>query len=774
MSPNEIPKKVLAFPGSWLGQPRAAPAPNPPARGGLMADVMKKAQAQLSGMLAQMFEQADDKLFEFSEKQDGAMGAEFMEGFRQLRRARPQVESRFNARLDAAVNPPAPSSATPTAGLALVDDEQLEEDIAISSMSKHATDQFSEELDALTRRLTLMRGGDPKADPDHSTNPIGPLAVATAFRQAMEPVPELGYNVRAVVYKIFDRAVMARLGEVYEQANDSLAAAGVLSDIKIVRKPRVDNTPAARAPEAADGQPTQAAPAGTVMAAIDPGTMQLLDSLRALATRQQVGVAPGTPMVSSDQVFSAVSAAAPNAAGQVLDAEALRQLLSPLLSDAADGSRRAISGDNQVAIEMISLLFEFILDDHALSSGVRAELARLQLPYLRTAVADSEWFANPSNPARQLLNALAFAGQGVSENEQSPTLALIEETVDQVLGHQVFTPEANQDFFAGALVQFQSRAQALDEGVSRIEQRHVQSASGRERRDTARLMVARTISSILADTPRLPDDLRHIIERPWAHHMVSLALRQGAESPQFTRARQMVEFFAHLCGPTPPAPERRDELLAQQEEFSERWREGLSASGLHESDAQQLEARFAALCDDALNPLAGITAQRGTAPADEPVIPEITTLAQHPSVMDVFNEVETPESGVDPQMVSATGSAHAGDAHSAHDQAHGHDDGEPSAYELANAVKKGQWVEFNDDDPATPPRRLRLSWSSATTGRMLFVTLQGQKGVEITRKELARMIKEGHATMVEDGEVMERAVSSIAERLRARLGALFS
>lgn len=59
-----------------------------------------------------------------------------------------------------------------------------------------------------------------------------------------------------------------------------------------------------------------------------------------------------------------------------------------------------------VALEIISMLYGFVLDDAELPQGAKSALDRLQLPILHLAMRDLAFFADWRHPARRLLDAL--------------------------------------------------------------------------------------------------------------------------------------------------------------------------------------------------------------------------------------------------------------------------------------------------------------------------------------------------------------------------------
>ena len=67
-----------------------------------------------------------------------------------------------------------------------------------------------------------------------------------------------------------------------------------------------------------------------------------------------------------------------------------------------------------MTIELVAMLFDFIFETKDLPDGIKALLARLQIPVLKAAMLDGAFFAKKNHPSRLLVNALAEAGRGWS------------------------------------------------------------------------------------------------------------------------------------------------------------------------------------------------------------------------------------------------------------------------------------------------------------------------------------------------------------------------
>lgn len=550
--------------------------------------------------------------------------------------------------------------------------------------------------------------------------------------------------------------------------------------------------------------------------------------------------AASVPVYSANDMLGAIANLRMAPAGGQVNPGQIRAALAGLLANrtasanadahAAPGAApdHRFSSDHEVAIEMISMLFEFIVEDHALSPEMRATLGRLQLPYLRAAIHDPEWFSKEDHPARVLLNRMAEAGKGCPEHDHSPLVELIEQTVARIYE----AGDDDGDIFPRENESFATQLAIIRQRSDRIADRARQTITARERRESSRRQVAERIVEMLEPAVRLPDPLREVVVRAWAHNMVMLMLRFGEESAELAKATRVVDFLARLCAAGPLSESDRRQLDIEKIEIDRLWREGLFYAGLHESDVRSLGTRLESLCADLLDPLAIAAEQRdrgqlmpvaSRASADDPAL--VIARIPHTSILEALEpttKVELSPQAMEPMAAPATEAASAlgEDAHRAVDDAIAQATGqapapfkpaapmaspepladgefaslsEPAApaqtasvasrfpgfeipalpaltpIEVARSLQKDQWIELRS---LTETRRLRLCWVSGLTGRLLFVNTYGQNGWDTTREEVANYIATGDVTLVENGEVVERAMTTIRERLRQRLSGI--
>lgn len=130
----------------------------------------------------------------------------------------------------------------------------------------------------------------------------------------------------------------------------------------------------------------------------------------------------------------------------------------------------------RMTMDVVSLLFEFILEDEQIPAELREHIGRLQLPVLKAAVLDPALMSDERHPARRLLNRLSTAAVAVDPATETgrKLAAEISRAVDTVLAEYGDDPAV----FSAALAEFEGfLAEYLQEddshttrGIEAIEQ----------------------------------------------------------------------------------------------------------------------------------------------------------------------------------------------------------------------------------------------------------------------------------------------------------------
>ncbi|WP_455217647.1 DUF1631 family protein, partial [Kaarinaea lacus] len=213
---------------------------------------------------------------------------------------------------------------------------------------------------------------------------------------------------------------------------------------------------------------------------------------------------------------------------------------------APDGQVVALNSMDNDMIDVIAMMFEYILDDPNLPDSARALIGRLQIPMLKVAILDKSFFASKNHPARKLLNRLAEAGLGLDENPDtdSPLYKLIETTVNRVLDE--FSDDLNLfEQLCDEIETYQNDHEEEEHTQQEITRNEYET---REQQELARSWVRETLKDSLRDKP-MPKEVLKVIMGPWHDVMTHTYLNEGDASPLWKNQLRFIDVLAWSVQP---------------------------------------------------------------------------------------------------------------------------------------------------------------------------------------------------------------------------------
>jgi hypothetical protein len=720
--------------------------------GELLATVRNIANRLLQQWVGNVFEHVDDALFDLAEKaENNAAQMHYFDGMRDVRKRRATVERTFLSTIGrelgelASRRPAAAPSPTPTGvvELSLVADNELEESLAITSMIGKNESRMSRDLFAVNHRLSVICGGHKI---DDSNNPIAPAILSQAFRTALHEL-SADMRVKLIIYKLFDRYVLSALEELYQAINAELIRAGVLPQLRhhVSRQP---SGAAAASSVNSDRQGVASEESGDI-----PG--DLLQTLHALFSARRgspgdggnggAGNYSGGPLPSVNELLGALSVlqnqiattdALPSAAdlqGANLSHEvtALKEQLLRQIGALRGARPGQVASIDEDTIDLVGMLFEFILEDRNLPPEMQVLLARLQIPYLKAAIIDRKLFAHRQHPARRLLDGLAEQAKGWSD--ESDRDRRLHEKVKSIVEQLLHEFDDDMGIFDRLLTDLQQFQELSMKRADLAELRVAESTRGREKLEYARRRAAREIVERIG-THELPPLIHGVLARAWANHMVLLLLRHGDDSTEFKVALHFVNEFIASSRPA-QTPEARQTLRQMLPGIERALRHGLANVAFQEPDIERLLGQLHTYYRQQLGEISPSATPTAEDESALPIPDSIQPLVQATPDFDDDNlGFASPDITTD-----------------------------SPEYRQVEALQSGTWLELSLADDSTT--RAKLSWISPMTGRYLFVNRRGLKVADYAPRELAALLKQGKARVLAANALFERAMSAIVDRL---------
>ncbi len=719
----------------------------------------------LPRLLGGMFEKLDDVLFDLSNKKDsGNLQIACFHAMRELRREQENLQEGFQRRIlhgfDRFWKTGKPDAETAEGGhkegeeLLLVADDELEDTLAITSMTAKSENRYSRELYAIEQRFGALARG---LVVDSKNNPLDPVRICESFQRALEPL-ELELSAKLVVYKLFDREVMAGLGKLYNSVNDVLAQAGVLPKLTPKVKPNAGAPVVGGSSGAAVGgqaqASTQADYSDDVLATGDSVAVdrEFFANLQGLLNQRRSYVSPGNQAVVVDtgQIVAALSNLQQ---GDHLSSEAglgvqdLRGLLQQELNiDQSVGSFASKERSDENMIDVISMLFEFILEDRNLPDTMKVLLARLQIPMVKVALLDKEFFYRQGHPARHLLNSLAQAALGWSDDGDRSAGSLYG-MIDAIVSRVLLEFDQDVELFTELNEEFAEYLEAEQRTSSLAEERATQATRGKEQLALAKRQVGDEIAKRFEQYDGIPKAAVELLEHGWKDVLMLTALRQGVEGEEWTERITMLDQLLWSVTPKKSLDERR-ELLQIIPGLLKGLRVELTNISFDQHKMIRLFKELQA-CH--------MACLRGESiPGIDP-----KTLAATQSKQEESKAGITASSGSQQAKPAADQIKPAGDQIKTGTIA------DTSIYlRKAQEIPLGSWLELKGENDTS--RRIKLAWKSGVSGNHLFVNNKGIKVLEVCLEKLADAMRTGKMVLLAGAEtpLLDRALTSIADGLQ--------
>lgn len=708
----------------------------------VLLQVRDKAAQQLKDGLQALFDNADDTLFEMADKALNNVDQNtFFEAMRDLRLKRKNIERGFLEKFYEAFvrigqydvsDLPAPA---PTYDkLALVPHDELERTVALDAMVGKVLARDGQALSQLTTRLNTLV---PRKLTDAS-NPLGPGMLCEYFLQAGRSLG-VEIKVKLIILKLFDKYVLSDTDHLYTDANQLLIATGILPELKAAPTRRAEDRPAGarqRTTQAPDEHPVarQHAPLDESVREVFSALQDLLRAVRGSVAPKLDSHADAQPISTNDllRLLSHLQQYVPANATSHEDYD-LRYQLEQLLTRVSvkSGKFRVVGGVDEDVINLVAMLFEFILDDRNLPDSLKALIGRLQIPMLKVAVLDKSFFSRGAHPARRLLNEIASAAMGWSTRDESQRDALyarIEQIVQRLLNDFVDDPS----LFSELLVDFLAFTGEERRRSELLEQRTRDAEEGRARAEIARAQVQAELNRRLMGKT-LPQVVVRLLEEAWSKFLLLTWLKHGGQSEEWKAGLATMDQLIWSVVPHDD-PSSRQRLLELVPGLLKSLREGLTSSAFDPFATSQFFSQLENLHVQAF--------QRETLGTGLP------DPANDPVLVQVLDEIVL-EGGAPSAAVSEPAPRLAED---------------DPVLEQVDALRPGLWVELQEDDDSR--LRCKLTAIIESTGKYVFVNRTGMKVLEKTRMGLAQEFKQGSIRVLDDNLLFDRALDAVVGKLR--------
>ncbi len=670
---------------------------------------------------------------------------------------------------------PLPSSRM--ASLSLVDDDTIEQEIVSSKLALAMMDRSSWEFTDLRSRMTVLEGRD-ELDTNDALRPHVLARIVSASWRAAGLGLDAWRQLQGVLHEEFSH--LAEEG--YHETNRFLLERHVMPEVDLrpfIRRSRGNYTGgafmhsghgtagfvggASGASTSSGGSESRSGVGeetrlmtrhGGLARGIDHAE-QVLGRLNRLVGRQL----PGFSATQRDQPASVPAPRLRNAISEAQQGVVRRleqdgrsggvavvstpQLLEELNQRKAALKQAASTPVERATIEIVALLFQSILTEERIPTAVRVWFARLQMPVLRVAVSEPDFFATIDHPARRLIDRMGSCVMGFDATSRAVG-DILQKEIKRVVQVVEAYPDTGRRVFQTVLVEFEKFLEHYFKNENEASRKGVSLAQQVEQRETLAIQYTIELRKMLNEVP-VQEGVREFLFHVWADVLAMTAVKAGNQS-EATKDMKRAAADLIWSASAKVSREERAEVIRRLPPLLKTLREGMEGAGvqpdkqdehiqrLNNSLAAAFTAKTAAIPHERLEEL---MARLETL---EELLPEAADLEIDESMVHDLSGHESSEL----EVVSEGGSMPT-----------------PAMIAWARELQVGSWYMLDYRGRNEP---MQLAWQGMRRQLSLFVSPQG-RGVLFQQNRLAAFLQAGLLVPAQDESLTTRATRSAMAKL---------
>jgi len=635
------------------------------------------------------------------------------------------------------------------ANLQLLDTSEVEKQLMLESYISASEGDLVDVLYGLQRRLEFVLKSNTLRS---SNNPYSPHVLLTIYSDMVsaEGFSKDEYNTLCEAFSV---TVFSNLGDVLEKINAAFIQAKVLPDLpksKPLTKPsRSSARDEVVSPSDTESQveeierrsivnerraavPMQ--PISEIEPALYRSLVDMAEVFRAQAGKKVVsdGLAVSGQSMPTIELIDTLTELQKGSAisGGDLNNSVRLQIGSSVQSE---GQRRPYEEQDEILIDVVAMFFDVILQDRHLPDIVRVLIAQLQIPVLKVAMMDKEFFTKKSHHTRRFLNTLSQVGLGISEQNKQIKNAVLEK-MEELVARVLMDFEDDVEIFSELCEEFEVFMEQQQRQIDVIEARSRKVTQSTEHLELIKRKADYEIALRL-EGKRIPEFVQLFLEDAWKDVLVLALLRQD-KAPR--EVEQCLSSIDHLIESVvrPEGPDAKRSVIKGLANLFKGIKLGLDnisydfhASAVFFKDLESWHKQVLTVVSNEQNdvlaveevPLVSFEDVSSAASLDEELQQELEgELAQMPE--DKFSQ-------------------------------------------RVNDMQVGDWVEY--ENPEGTMMRAKLSWKSNVTMQCLFVDASGAKAMDISVADFAEELREKRMQLIgqEKASLVERALSGMKNRM---------
>lgn len=615
--------------------------------------------------------------------------------------------------------------------LSLVPYSEMDTKVILGNLSKPIDQKHAEQLEALGIRLASLLE---RHELPLSQNPFRPEVFLRALNDAWSEF-DPDAESHSLVLPLLRPEVALDMTPILQALNDSLIAHGILPSLtdSFRIKKSSSAAEAAQKEESVNPNVTEelrriftgnigGAGSGGVggsagggggngsglgAAAGDPAALQATLQNHMLqmtaVSNQLLGFLAGMQKTMLDQQIAGLASSQPLSTA----------ILSNIKKEAPAG---ALTQVDEKTIDLLSGVFDMVFHDQNIATEMKALIGFLQVPVLKAALLDKEFFFKAEHPARRLVEMLTKSSLAWDQKkgQEDPLYQMVKRIVERV--QQEFDQELS--IFSDVVKDFDSYIKEEEAATTQALDAPINDALKREKMGEA-TKAAKSEVAMRVGTGEVVAFVETFLENKWVP-VLTIAYSLQDEKPQAVQSA--ITTMDDLIWSVKPkiTPEQRKELIAKLPSILSRLNKWLNIVKWEEADRLQFFAELA-------------ECHASIVRAPIPLTPE----------KQLELAVEVAKKAAERRLEKAAAAPP-----------------EPVPDEFDDKIKKlerGTWLNFTQPDGQV--RKAKLSWASPMRSLFIFTTNKKEETFQLTDEELAQRFRDNTVQAVLVDGLVDRALT---------------
>ena len=404
------------------------------------------------------------------------------------------------------------------------------------------------------------------------------------------------------------------------------------------------------------------------------------------------------------------------------------------IEELSKDNNEVIQNEDMQAIDLIVLLFKYIVDDRNLPDAIQVILSHLQIPYLKIALQDNNLFANKTHPARLLLNELSVASVGWSKevDENGVFLDEIKSISQKIVNNETYSNE----YFNELIQEFNIFNKKLSESTKEVQDQTTDKLHKKEKLVQAKKAAAEILINKMTNK-KMPKLFKDILLGSWLYILVLTDIKHSRMSDEY---KDKVDFIKNLIA----LAHFSEEVTITKTQIDELLRQYIKGLKLVTFNKEVLRKKLLKLKKQLVDIHFNLDLEATESETESQEIIGLAEIQDHELGVVSYIKEEEALSAANENIVV-----------------------DDASLNLVKSMQIGDWLIFNDLDEDNKTIEAKLSWISPITGKYLFVLASGLKYKDIIPQSIAIGLTDKTMVMVENEPIFDRAMESIANTLQA-------